>query len=913
MAYGFGSTPSTSDLLGDKSMDDYVAAGDYYVDGKHQATQVAKGTQTDYKHIHSGLTSGGKPVVQPIKVKEPVAAPEADDADGGFFPATTIDPPVDINAAYSNHIELGKAIEAGEITLEQALTHSSVAHSKFSGSRKKYLEKVASGSIVADTRTNGPSTTLKDGTVVTKTKQELLDDITSAPSAQARADAERVALETLELRGFSEADFAAVTTVANNSGGSYQNPTYAAKSNLDHVQALPPENYETLLDNTTLDIGGKLNAREDYVAGKVATGEMTEADAAEYIAAQYVADERQDGSQRFTDFTPAAEPSNQHGVVVESLSAQGLVDSLTNGDINLSAAINEAERQGLGESFIDQLTSIGDDAYVFSRPADTAESGDGATPAELVSFDTETETPTELEVDITHEEDAPGMGGDSGSAVHIDGNEYTLLGKDSLGREVVEDSDGAKYIFNPDSYHLVPVPSFGEDPVDGLLGIDPGPATIVSFDPEQNPGGYQGHILPVQGIDDDEVVSPHGPRIHPITGEAGKLHKGIDISGGPAVLGAPVLATMEGEIVHVAYDYDEERGTGYGHHIVIRHPNGQHGVYSHLQDKGDVEEGDFVVQRQQIGRLGNSGGSTGPHLDWELREGGGNMESGLYDEMFGTPIDPATEIPSLFDGEPGVAEALGGGLSLTLDGLDTATFEPDAELAADISRMKSGLASPDVIIEKLALRDDLDEATLARATAAVINSAENNGIVQAVQADRMRSTYGHLRAERLGSGAHKASYTVSMPPPSSEGVFNDSVVVHPSSDPEKLTVTSGTSMDSLGFGASVAVKAGQGLEQMIQSLYSGRISAEKAASIARAISNNEYQGTYKMDDGLLGISESGKFEVTDDMLRDIQNAAGQEITHLGYARATSNSVQDLFAGTKYEGDHDALSAMPRTF
>lgn len=101
------------------------------------------------------------------------------------------------------------------------------------------------------------------------------------------------------------------------------------------------------------------------------------------------------------------------------------------------------------------------------------------------------------------------------------------------------------------------------------------------------------------------VTMEFGPNIHPITGQW-YLHKGFDIAG-PA--GTPIVASANGKVVEMGYD------PGYGFYIFLRHKYGFRTRYSHLQSIL-VTEGQDVVQGERIGSLGNTGISTGPHLDF---------------------------------------------------------------------------------------------------------------------------------------------------------------------------------------------------------------------------------------------------------------------------------------------------------
>ncbi len=137
-------------------------------------------------------------------------------------------------------------------------------------------------------------------------------------------------------------------------------------------------------------------------------------------------------------------------------------------------------------------------------------------------------------------------------------------------------------------------------------------------------------VLPVN--EEYTISSEFGTRVHPVTGEVGKMHYGIDIAISAK---SEVLSIAEGTVT-----YAGENG-GYGYCIEIEHTiNGEkvYSFYAHLSQI-DVEVGETVGEGQIIALSGGvpgtegAGTSTGAHLHFEIR-----TESGLYSSA----VDPRT-------------------------------------------------------------------------------------------------------------------------------------------------------------------------------------------------------------------------------------------------------------------------------
>jgi murein DD-endopeptidase MepM/ murein hydrolase activator NlpD len=90
------------------------------------------------------------------------------------------------------------------------------------------------------------------------------------------------------------------------------------------------------------------------------------------------------------------------------------------------------------------------------------------------------------------------------------------------------------------------------------------------------------------------------------------MHNGIDFRG---PVGSPVYTTAPGVIVKAG------RQGGYGKLVEVRHENGVSTRYAHLNMIA-VRAGQKVKRGDMIGKLGNTGRSTGPHLHYETRVGG---------------------------------------------------------------------------------------------------------------------------------------------------------------------------------------------------------------------------------------------------------------------------------------------------
>jgi murein DD-endopeptidase MepM/ murein hydrolase activator NlpD len=118
----------------------------------------------------------------------------------------------------------------------------------------------------------------------------------------------------------------------------------------------------------------------------------------------------------------------------------------------------------------------------------------------------------------------------------------------------------------------------------------------------------------VNPLESYTVSSKFGPRTAPAAG-ASTQHNGIDLA---APEGTPVRSYASGEVVASSFD-----SGGGGWYVAVRHPDGTTTKYLHMQTRG-APVGTKVNAGTQIGKVGSTGVSTGPHLDFRIQDAKGN-------------------------------------------------------------------------------------------------------------------------------------------------------------------------------------------------------------------------------------------------------------------------------------------------
>ena len=136
-----------------------------------------------------------------------------------------------------------------------------------------------------------------------------------------------------------------------------------------------------------------------------------------------------------------------------------------------------------------------------------------------------------------------------------------------------------------------------------------GGATLVSYSSTPPKAGTLNSPLPGTPVGQRRF----GMEFHPIHQKM-KMHAGIDM---PGATGDVIKAPMDGEISGSGYD-----AGGYGNWLSVKHPGAiGETFYGHLDGYvKDLPVGTAVKAGQPIGYVGTTGGSTGPHLHFEVRD-----------------------------------------------------------------------------------------------------------------------------------------------------------------------------------------------------------------------------------------------------------------------------------------------------
>lgn len=146
--------------------------------------------------------------------------------------------------------------------------------------------------------------------------------------------------------------------------------------------------------------------------------------------------------------------------------------------------------------------------------------------------------------------------------------------------------------------------------------------TAVWFAGEDGKGGYFGldgenkrRSFLASPLAFSRVTSGFAMRMHPIL-NTWRAHRGIDY-GAPT--GTPVRTVGDGIVEFAGWQ------NGYGNVVEVRHPQGRSTLYAHLS-RIDVRKGQAVEQGSTLGAVGATGWATGPHLHFEYKLNGTQVD-----------------------------------------------------------------------------------------------------------------------------------------------------------------------------------------------------------------------------------------------------------------------------------------------
>jgi murein DD-endopeptidase MepM/ murein hydrolase activator NlpD len=106
-----------------------------------------------------------------------------------------------------------------------------------------------------------------------------------------------------------------------------------------------------------------------------------------------------------------------------------------------------------------------------------------------------------------------------------------------------------------------------------------------------------------------KINNEFGFRRNPFGGRSYEFHPGMDIDG---ERGSIIVAPANGTVIKAGWQ------GGYGNMIEVDHGNGLTTRYGHLS-RINIQIGDLIQRGQEIGLVGSTGRSTGPHLHFEIR------------------------------------------------------------------------------------------------------------------------------------------------------------------------------------------------------------------------------------------------------------------------------------------------------
>jgi murein DD-endopeptidase MepM/ murein hydrolase activator NlpD len=218
-----------------------------------------------------------------------------------------------------------------------------------------------------------------------------------------------------------------------------------------------------------------------------------------------------------------------------------------------------------------------------------------------------------------------GMSADAGSLIigqeinilPEDGVLYTVQEEDTwetiefrngVEREIITEYPGNKFSFRSSTDLVIGEPIIIPGGKKPIVWLDPGPP-VEAGKGRQSAGFYSGALV---GIGTGVYILPVSPVR--ITQPYWDGHPALDFD---TVTSQPIYAADGGTVIYSGWSE-----SGYGNLVIIDHGTGYWTYYAH-NDVNLVESGQGVYQGQQIAKSGNTGRSSGDHLDFRIRVEGG--------------------------------------------------------------------------------------------------------------------------------------------------------------------------------------------------------------------------------------------------------------------------------------------------
>lgn len=191
----------------------------------------------------------------------------------------------------------------------------------------------------------------------------------------------------------------------------------------------------------------------------------------------------------------------------------------------------------------------------------------------------------------------------------------------------------------------IPIAPALASPADAVLPARASAVARSSVMPTASPAASVSGENPYPGA----VTSGFGWRKDPFTG-ASRFHAGVDIR---ASYGRDVASVGPGRVVSAGVQ------GGYGKSVVVEHAPGLRTRYAHLSSI-DVTVGESVADGAVIGKVGQSGRATGPHLHFEVLENGRAVDPKAGGRLLAAAFKKTTDAADYPTGSAGLYPGVSG-------------------------------------------------------------------------------------------------------------------------------------------------------------------------------------------------------------------------------------------------------------